>query len=79
MKWNRGITDPLPFCYTNFVLKLIMQLTSKVEHEFTIKLNLAEVKDLLDLLVQDDGQSGKMCYLYDALLVELQNINLTSY
>lgn len=46
-----------------------MKLTSKVEHEFTLKLNLAEAKDLLDLLAQNGGQCGKMCYLYDALAI----------
>jgi hypothetical protein len=53
-----------------------MKLTSKVEHEFTIKLNLEEAKDLQDILARNGGYTGKMCYLYDALLIEFHNLNL---
>lgn len=53
-----------------------MKLTSKVEYEFTLKLNLAEATDLLELLAQNGGQSGKMCYLYDALVTEFRNFSV---
>ena len=53
-----------------------MKLTSKVEYEFTLKLNLAEATDLLALLAQNGGQCGKMCYLYDALVTEFRNLHV---
>jgi hypothetical protein len=53
-----------------------MQLTSKVDYEFTLKLNLREAQDLLQLLDNAGGYGGDWCNLYDALRTEFYNLKL---
>lgn len=56
-----------------------MQLTSKVEYEFNLKLNLSEAQSLLGILATDGGYQSVLSEVYDALMVEFTNLKVDPF
>lgn len=56
-----------------------MEVSSKVDYEFTLKLNLNEVRQLLSLLHKNGGMTGEYCHIYDALCTECSNLNVAPF
>jgi hypothetical protein len=56
-----------------------MQISSKVEYEFTLKLNLIDAQRLVGVLAADGGYECTLSEMYDALLTELRNLNVDPF